>query len=29
MFLAEGKKITYVSFRLKKNYAEGEEVFPL
>ncbi|HEU4718953.1 MAG TPA: hypothetical protein VFU15_14010, partial [Bacteroidia bacterium] len=27
-FLGEGKKITYVSFRLKKNYGESVRVFP-
>jgi tRNA (guanine-N7-)-methyltransferase len=29
MFLAEGKKITYVKFRLKKDYAKDIKVFPL
>ena len=28
-FLAEGMKITYVSFRLKADYAEGKKVFPI
>ncbi len=29
MFLAKGMKITYVSFRLKKDYAKEEKIFPL
>ncbi|HTL82795.1 MAG TPA: tRNA (guanosine(46)-N7)-methyltransferase TrmB [Bacteroidia bacterium] len=28
-FLAENKKITYVTFRLKKDYGKNEKVFPL
>ncbi|MBI3510899.1 MAG: tRNA (guanosine(46)-N7)-methyltransferase TrmB [Bacteroidetes bacterium] len=28
-FLKESKKITYVAFHLKKDYAKGEKIFPL